>query len=361
MAIGLSFDADNEVHLAYRVIDPPTSSVGRLARETPEGWEMQEVGPDVEPWLAFVLRSTDEDHIVYSTEQKGGPAGAAVRHAVLTDGSWRITEVGTANSPHVVDAVADSNGRLHASYYQCFSVPTCYPRDNGVVVSTLNAGGWVEERVAASDEGAQVTPVASSQFLAAGPNEVLGLLLNERQHNHENTQTGGALAYWQKGPDGWRRDVIASAHGLVAYEGVLTFDATGEPIVAFVELVSPEPERCGKKDICSREPFPAPVVVARRGASAWYFEEVEIVSNPWVWGVAGDSSGAIVIVYRVEHGTARLATNACGTWAIANLDSSDIENAGLALDRDGRPAVAYFLANQLRGLYLAKLEERFAE
>jgi hypothetical protein len=100
-------------------------------------------------------------------------------------------------------------------------------------------------------------------------------------------------------------------------------------------------------------------VVARQERSTWRREEIEMVQTAVLKGVEVDPSGALVVLYDLKTGTARLATNACGPWEYVDLE--DVSGATLAIDRLGRPTVAYGRPEPEGGLWLATLEEVFAE
>lgn len=350
--IGFAYDPSDRAHLSYRVIDGETSLV-RAATNVGGAWQIDEVARDTGAFTSLAIGCAGDLHVAYASF--GGTQ--TIYEASPSAEGWTSAAAAPAHGYGQMAMVVDSTGSAQLAYFHCLDFWTCFPLNNAVAVAAHVDGAWAEEDVAVPSPSRAVdVPAPSGAFLASGPDGWLGLLVLETERVAATGQpTGANLVLWEKQGGRWSRSVVASGDLNIQYRAAMAVADTGAPVVLYVKL---------PQDLNLRAST-ASIMLATRGDSGWEAEEIESVTEiPWIADVAVDASGAIDLLYFVGGTVARFATNACGPWESVDIDAP-VADAALALDRGGRPSVAYFRGNPesridaVLGLWMATLEEEF--
>lgn len=209
----------------------------------------------------------------------------------------------------------------------------------------------------------EVTPWATEVIDGADSSaESVALAVDDESSPHlvyvwsSNAGEGGddEWRYATKDGDAWVVETIGRATP-TGFPAVVAVDAAGD-----VEVAMLRDDSSGRADRVT-------VTRAVRSRDGWQIEDVDGPSRmDGEIGMALDAAGAMHLTYAVGDECAdrvctwlRYATNASGTWVIEEVDpSQDARMAGIALDAEGSPRIAFVAGERHDAAWLATRSPR---
>jgi hypothetical protein len=284
----------------------------KLAHWTGTAWVsgVVDASPGVGSASSLVLDNKATPHISYDDA-----TNADLKYAHWTDAGWAAETVDSAGDVGSTNAIVlDAAGNPHIVY--CDSTGALLKH------AYLTATGWASEQIAAlSKAGGAVSADFDRQ----------GML-------HVAYITGNSMWYAYQTASGWQTEPVAvpvdpADSVWQAMSRFLAIDGTGTPHILYAQ----DYEYCiiASVDQCYRF---YTLYHSQRLAAAWAKEEI-------FWQVKGaalalDANGAPHFATRVEQGTMLYGRRGAEGWPFIIIDDGMMPS--LALDKQGRPRVAYY-------------------
>jgi hypothetical protein len=251
-------------------------------------------------------------HLVYTVMGDPGTTTAILRHAVLIEGIWNVTDIAIGNISWGLDMALDLNDNVHICYLEYRSWDLA-----DLVYCNNEDGSWIKTVV-----GAAYVPTVSIavdhrgkayiSYMAA-PDNVLGLATN----------SNGT----------WDNVIIDSVPTYIGTFSSIAIDPFGKVHISYVDY-NPDGE----------------LKYATNSTGSWACEYVDSQANinsPTSMALDSEQR-AHIAYYDWFHADLKYATNANGSWTISTVASAGETGHGpcLALDANDMPHISYVDSSQ---------------
>lgn len=298
-------------------------SVGLGSGASAQGWRTEEIEPGTKPALA--LTPDGRPVVIYMLERQDG----WVRVATLEDDGWRVEEIARGYFYGPPDVAVGPDGVVHGAYHD--HQDSSFQPDKGDAVHVRGEGGeWIVSAVADRGHDGWDNRIATD---AAGRPHMVAIDPLEFD--------GSGVEYYVLADDGtWAVEQVGSGPQTYKYATSIAVDPDGTPWITY------------------HDGSAADLVVAhRREEGIWTIETVDERGDTGLFSeIAIDADGGQHVSY-VERtsdtgGVVRYAFRSASdaAWETSEIDTLDALFLGftgarnltsIALDADGRPAVAY--------------------
>ena len=307
-AASLAIDSSGQPQIAY--YDAANQAI-RFAYLTDGGWQTQAVENNAKPALGLAATPGGATAIAYlTTPYEDGRMVAAVSAGYWDGTNWRVRTIGNAsfNYPSIALAVSPKDGRISIAYVN----------DGEFLVYAHDGGSSMEF----------LPPVAESFY-----GEELSLAVDRNGMPHIMYTQVGRLYYTRYEGAGWITELVDEARHFQSVS--LRLDENDQPHFAGH---NPYADRLNE----GLPPLSAYAWHGWRDAGGWHFDAIETQgSNPdLAWGL----DGRLRVAYLKGEETLELAESGPdGGWASETVDREEALSGpiSLAIDRQGRPQVAY--------------------
>jgi len=260
----------------------------------------------------IALDSLGNPHLVYTVPGDPGTTISILRHAILLDGRWNVTDIAIGNISWGLDMALDLNDNVHIAYIEYRS----WDRAD-LVYSTNEDGTWVNTIV-----GEAYVPTVSiavdhrgNAYISymAAPDAVLGLATN----------SNGT----------WDNIIIDSVPSYIGTFSSIAIDQFGKVHISYVDYNSQ-----GK------------LKYATDSTGNWTYEYVDIqahINSPTSLALDSEQR-AHIAYYDWLQADLKYATNAIGSWIISAPASEGEVGQGpsIALDANDMPHISYVDTSQ---------------